>query len=141
MLYRLAGGYAQRGTVQTGGADLEIVGAVDDRRKTGAPGLGGSTCVVGRVNLTSRIIDNPNINTANDLPPALLVYFRLEESPSCSPAVLGAEPGALLELQYVPTPGWNGGEVELRVLHANEIPGTDRTGSSAQWFAIRSDNN
>jgi hypothetical protein len=85
--------------------------------------------------------EHPNIITARDLPPALLVYFRLEESPDCSPSVSGAEPGALLELQYVPTPGWNGGEVELRVLHANEIPGTDRTGSSAQWFAVRSDNN
>ncbi len=84
---------------------------------------------------------HPSIDTAKGLPPALLVYFRLEESPRCSPSVSGAEPGALLELQYVPTRTWTGGEVELRVLHAHEIPGTDRTGSSAQWFAIRSDNN
>lgn len=85
--------------------------------------------------------EHPSIRTANDLPPALLVYFRLEESPSCSPSVSGAKPGALLELEYVPTRSWNGGEVELRVLHANKIPSTDRTGFSAQWFAIRSDNN
>jgi hypothetical protein len=83
---------------------------------------------------------HPGINTAKGLPPALLVYFRLEESPRCSPSVAGAELGALLELQYVPTRSWRGGEVELRVLHAHEIPSTDRTGSSAQWFAIRSDN-
>ncbi len=84
---------------------------------------------------------HPSIDTAKGLPPALLVYFRLEESPHCSPLVSGAEPGALLELQYVPTHIWTGGEVELRVLHAHEIPGTDRTGSSAQWFAVRSNNN
>ena len=85
--------------------------------------------------------EHPSINTAKGLPPALLVYFRLEESPECSPSVSGARLGALLELQYVPTPDWNGGKVELRVLHAHEIPSTDRTGSSAQWFAIRADNN
>ena len=79
--------------------------------------------------------DHPGINTANGLPPALLVYFRLEESPDCSPSVSGAKHGALLELQYVPT---GGGEVELRVLLAHEIPNTDRTGASAHWFAIRS---
>ena len=83
--------------------------------------------------------EHPNISSEQGLPPALLVYFRLEESPSCSPTVSGATPGALLELEYVPTRGSNGGEVEIRVLHANEIPGTDRTGASAQWFAIRSD--
>ena len=81
--------------------------------------------------------EHPRIDTANGLPPALLVYFRLEESPRCSPSVSGAEPGALLEIQYVPTRSWTGGEVELRVLHAHEIPSTDRTGSSAQWFTIR----
>ena len=48
---------------------------------------------------------------------------------------------ALLELQYVPTRISGGGEVELRVLHAHEIPSTERTGASAQWFAIRFDNN
>lgn len=85
--------------------------------------------------------EHPSINTAKGLPPALLVYFRLEESPHCSPSVSGAELGALLELQYVPTRSWNGGEVEIRVLLAHEIPSTDRTGSSAQWFTIRSDNN
>ncbi len=84
---------------------------------------------------------HPSIDTSKGLPPALLVYFRLEESPLCSPSVSGAESGALLEIEYVPTRSWTGGEVELRVLHAHEIPGTDRTGSSAQWFAIRSDNN
>lgn len=83
--------------------------------------------------------EHPSINTAKGLPPALLVYFRLEESPRCSPSVSGAEPGALLEIQYVPTRGWAGGEVELRVLHAHEIPSADRTGSSAQWYAIRTD--
>ena len=83
--------------------------------------------------------EHPSINTAKGLPPALLVYFRLEESPRCSPSVSGAEPGALLEIQYVPTRGWTGGEVELRVLQAHEIPSTDRTGASAQWFAIRTD--
>lgn len=81
--------------------------------------------------------EHPSINSAKGLPPALLVYFRLEESPYCSPSVSGAELGALLEIQYVPTRGWTGAEVELRVLHAHEIPGTDRTGSSAQWFTIR----
>lgn len=85
--------------------------------------------------------EHPSINTANGLPPALLVYFRLKESPHCSPSVSGAKLGALLELQYVPTRSWNRGEVELRVLLAHEIPSTDRTGSSAQWFAIRSENN
>jgi len=84
---------------------------------------------------------HPSINTAKGLPPALLVYFRLEESPRCSPSVSGAEPGALLELQYVPTHKWTGGEVEIRVLHAHEIPSVDRTASSAQWFAVRSGNN
>jgi hypothetical protein len=84
---------------------------------------------------------HPSIDTEKGLPPALLVYFRLEESPDCSPSVSGAEPGALLELQYVPTHRWTGGEVELRVLHAHEIPGTDRTGSSAKWFAVRADSN
>ena len=83
--------------------------------------------------------EHPGITTADGLPPALLVYFRLEESPNCSPAVSGAVPGALLELEYVPTLGQKGGEVELRVLHAREIPGTDRTGSSAQWFAVRTE--
>ena len=85
--------------------------------------------------------EHPSINTAKGLPPALLVYFRLEESPLCSPSVSGAESGALLELEYVPTRSRTGGEVELRVLHAHEVPGRDRTGSSAQWYAIRSDNN
>lgn len=84
---------------------------------------------------------HPSINTAQGLPPALLIYFRLEESPNCSPSVSGAELGALLELQYVPTQSWNNGEVELRVLLAHEIPTTDRTGSSAHWFAIRSEKN
>ena len=85
--------------------------------------------------------EHPSINTAKGLPPALLVYFRLEESPHCSPSISGAQLGALLELQYVPTRSRVGGEVELRVLHAHEIPSTDRTGASAQWFAIRTDNN
>lgn len=85
--------------------------------------------------------EHPSIKSAKDMPPALLVYFRLDESPRCSPSVSGAELGALLELQYVPTRSWYGGEVELRVLLAHEIPATDRTGSSAQWFTIRSDNN
>ncbi len=84
---------------------------------------------------------HPSISSATGLPPALLVYFRLEGSPQCSPLVSGAEPGALLELQYVPTHAWAGAEVELRVLHAHEIPGTDRTGSSAQWFAVPADTN
>jgi hypothetical protein len=84
--------------------------------------------------------EHPRIDTANGLPPALLVYFRLEESPHCRPAVSGAESGALLELQYVPTHRWTGGEVELRVLLAHEIPLTDGTDSSAQWFAIPSGN-
>jgi hypothetical protein len=83
--------------------------------------------------------EHPSISSAKGLPPALLVYFRLEESPHCSPSVSGAEPGALLEIQYVPTRSLTGGEVELRVLHAPEIPSTDRTGSSAQWFTIRID--
>ena len=83
--------------------------------------------------------EHPSINTAKGLPPALLVYFRLEDLPHCSPSVSGAAPGALLEMQYVPTGSWTGAEVELRVLHAHEIPSTDRTGSSAQWFAIRTD--
>ncbi len=83
--------------------------------------------------------EHPNITTADGLPPALLVYFRLEESPHCSPAVSGAILGALLELEYVPTPGQKGGEVELRVLHARDIPDTDRSGSSAQWFAVRTE--
>lgn len=82
---------------------------------------------------------HPSITTEEGLPPALLVYFRLEESPYCSPAVSGAMPGALLELEYVPTLGRKGGEVELRVLHARDIPDTDRTGSSAQWFAVRTE--
>jgi len=81
--------------------------------------------------------EHPGINTEEGLPPALLVYFRLEESPRCSPLVAGAEPGALLEIEYVPTHSRTGGEVELRVLHAREIPSTNRTGSSAQWFTIR----
>ena len=85
--------------------------------------------------------EHPSINTAQGLPPALLVYFRLDESPHCSPSVVGAVLGALIELQYVPTRSWNRGEVELRVLHAHDIPSTDRTGSSAQWFTIRSENN
>ena len=84
--------------------------------------------------------EHPSIITAKGLPPALLVYFRLEESPRCSPAVSGVESGALLELQFVPTRTLGGGEVELRVLHAHEIPSTERTGSSAQWFAVRFDN-
>jgi hypothetical protein len=84
---------------------------------------------------------HPSIETEKGLPPALLVYFRLEESPLCSPSVAGAEPGALLELQYVPTRSWTSGKIELRVLDAREIPGTDRTGSSAQWFAVRADDN
>ena len=46
---------------------------------------------------------HPTIDSATGLPPALLVYFRLEGLPRCSPSVSGAEPGALLELQYVPT--------------------------------------
>ena len=83
----------------------------------------------------------PSINTAKGLPPALLVYFRLEESPHCLPAVSGVESGALLELQFIPTRTKGGGEVELRVLHAHEIPSTERTGSSAQWFTIRFDDN
>lgn len=85
--------------------------------------------------------EHPSINTAKGSPPALLVYFRLEESPLCSPSVSGAELGALLELQYVPTRSWNDGEVELRVLLAHEIPSTDRTSFSAQWFTIRSRDN
>ncbi len=83
--------------------------------------------------------EHPSIMSAEGLPPALLVYFRLEELPDCSPAVSGAIPGALLELEYVPTPGRKGGEVELRVLHARDIPGTDRTSASAQWFAVRTE--
>ncbi|MGD2140622.1 MAG: hypothetical protein PVH25_09515 [Burkholderiales bacterium] len=84
---------------------------------------------------------HPGIITAEGLPPALLVYFRLDESPLCSPSISGVESGALLELQYVPTRSAGGGEVELRVLHAHEIPGMDRTSSSAQWFAVRSHEN
>ena len=82
---------------------------------------------------------HPRIASAEGLPPALLVYFRLEESPRCSPAVSGASLGALLELEYMPTAGSKGGEVELRVLQAREIPGTDRTAFSAQWFAVRTE--
>ncbi len=59
--------------------------------------------------------EHPSINSEKGLPPALLVYFRLEESPHCSPSVPGARLGALLELQYVPARSWTGGEVELRV--------------------------
>jgi len=84
---------------------------------------------------------HPGIKTTEGLPPALLVYFRLEESPRCSPSVSGAEPGALLELEYFPTSTRTGGEVEIRVPHAHEIPSTDRTASSAQWFAVRTGNN
>jgi len=84
--------------------------------------------------------EDPGVKTANGLPPALLVYLRLEESPRCSPSVPGVVAGALLELQYDPTGTSGGGEVELRVLHAHEIPGTERTASSAQWFAVRFDN-
>jgi hypothetical protein len=81
-----------------------------------------------------------DINAANGLPPALLVYFRLEESPRCSPSLRGVEAGALLELRYVPTRTTGAGEVEVRVLHVREIPTRERTDSSAQWFAIRFDN-
>lgn len=85
--------------------------------------------------------EHPGIDTANGLPPALLVYFRLEESPLCSPSLPGVASGALLELLFVPTHTSGGGEVELRVLHAHEIPGTQRTGASAKWFAVRFDDN
>lgn len=83
---------------------------------------------------------DPGVNTANGLRPALLVYFRLEESPHCSPSLPGVEAGALLELQYSPTGTSGGAEVELRVLRAREIPGTERTASVAQWFAVHYDN-
>ena len=83
---------------------------------------------------------DPGVKTANGLPPALLVYFRLEESPRCSPSLPEVEAGALLELQYSPTGTSGGGEVELRVLDAHEIPGTERTASVAQWFAVHYDN-
>jgi hypothetical protein len=85
--------------------------------------------------------EHPSIHTETGLPPALLVYYRLEESPNCSPSIAGVESGALLELQYVPTRTTGGGKVELRVLHAHDIPARERTGASVQWFAIRFDNN
>ena len=84
--------------------------------------------------------EHPGIVSAKGLPPALLVYFRLEESPRCSASVSGVESGAILELQYVPARTRAGGEIEIRVLYAREIPTTDRTGSSAQWFTVRSGN-
>ena len=82
---------------------------------------------------------DPRIKSANGLPPALLVYFRLAESPRCSPTLLGVKAGALLELQFVPTDVAGSGEVELRVLRARDIPPTQRTASIAQWFAVRFD--
>lgn len=82
---------------------------------------------------------DPDVNAANGLPPALLVYFRLEESPRCTPSLRGIDAGALLELQFVPTDTSGSGEVELRVLQAHEIPDTVRTASVAQWFAVRFD--
>jgi hypothetical protein len=82
---------------------------------------------------------DPGVNTANGLPPALLVYFRLEESPHCSPSLPGVRAGALLELQFAPTDTSGSGEVELRVLRVHEIPDTVRTASIAQWFAVRFD--
>jgi len=84
---------------------------------------------------------HPGINTASGMPSALLVYFRLEESPLCSPSLPGVESGALLELLYVPTHSSGRGDVELRVLHAREIPESEGTGASAQWFAVRFDDN
>ncbi len=85
--------------------------------------------------------EHPSIKTGKDLPPALLAYFRLEAAPACSPAVSGASAGGLLELQYVPTGGRAGGEIEFRILKTHDIPTTARTASSAQWFAIRSERN
>lgn len=95
-------------------------------------------CEAARVTFLREQVD-PGVKTANGLPPALLVYFRLEESPRCSPSLTGIEAGALLEMQFAPTDASGSGEVELRVLRASEIPDTVHTASIAQWFAVHYD--